>query len=130
MMVMIERCQTAIGRFSGFPAASLPRLRFDRRVAFKVLIRKDFLSRVETRKNFFPERQGKGGGGATLLSFALLRARRGSLLRGYCLFEVPSNLVPERVGARFWIARRGDLDRLVGARRRLRPPRVAVGVDH
>jgi hypothetical protein len=24
---------------------------------------------------------------------------------GYCLFEVPSNLIPHRVGARRWIAR-------------------------
>jgi MFS transporter, ACS family, tartrate transporter len=29
----------------------------------------------------------------------------GAFYGGYCLFEVPSNLVLERVGARFWIAR-------------------------
>src|SRR5271157_6494197 len=78
MMVMIERCQTAIGRFSGFPAASLPRLRFDRRVAFKVLIRKDFLSRVETRKNFFPEFPGAAGKGRGRRYPALFRPSSGS----------------------------------------------------
>src|SRR5271165_5815505 len=68
---LIGRCQTAIRRFSGFPAASLPRLRFDRRVACKVLIRNDFRYGRDPKKNFslsFPERQGRGG--ATLSSFA------------------------------------------------------------
>jgi hypothetical protein len=41
--------------FSGFPAVSLPRLRFDRKVASKVLIRRDFLVQGEPRKNSFPE---------------------------------------------------------------------------
>ena len=34
-----------------------------------------------------------------------LRARRQGIYVGYCLFEVPSNLILERVGARFWLAR-------------------------
>jgi len=29
----------------------------------------------------------------------------GAFYAGYCLFEVPSNLVLEKVGARFWLAR-------------------------
>src|SRR5437762_3624029 len=34
-----------------------------------------------------------------------LRPRRGHLLLGYFLFEVPSNLIMHRVGARVWMAR-------------------------
>src|SRR5271156_1727844 len=63
----------AIPRFLGFPAVSLPRLRFDREISVKLLIRADFWYRGESRKNFslsFPERQGTGGG-ATPLFFAL-----------------------------------------------------------
>jgi hypothetical protein len=55
MMAMIGRRQTAIRRFSGFPAVSLPRLRFDRKVARKVLIRNDFWVQGESRKIFSPE---------------------------------------------------------------------------
>jgi hypothetical protein len=40
---------------SSFPAGSLPRLRFGRRVASKVLIENDFSIRGELRKNFYPE---------------------------------------------------------------------------
>jgi hypothetical protein len=61
----------AIRRFSSFPAVSLPRPRFDRKVARKVLIRKDFSLQGESRKIFslsFPERQGRGEAGATLPS--------------------------------------------------------------
>src|SRR6516164_6245377 len=50
-----------------FPAASLPRPRFDRKVAYKALIRSHFLVKGEPRKNFslsFPARQGTGGGDA------------------------------------------------------------------
>jgi hypothetical protein len=54
-MATIGWCQTAIRRFSSFPAVSLPRLRFGRKAASKVLIRKDFLVQGEPQKNFFPE---------------------------------------------------------------------------
>ena len=53
--------QRAIRRFSGFPADTLPRLRFHQRVASKVLIRNDFLVQASPEKNLslsFPERQG------------------------------------------------------------------------
>ena len=52
MIALIVRCQAAIRRFSGFPAVSLPRRRFDRKVVYKILIRRDFVVRVEPRKNF------------------------------------------------------------------------------
>jgi hypothetical protein len=52
---MIGRCQTAIRGVSGFPAASLPRLRSNPRIAPKVFIRNDFWVRGEPRKNFYPE---------------------------------------------------------------------------
>src|SRR5208337_2680811 len=70
---MIAITAMAIPRFLDFPAVSLPRLRFDRKIAVKLLIRADFWYRGEPRKNFslsFPERQGTGGG-ATPLFFAL-----------------------------------------------------------
>jgi hypothetical protein len=41
--------------FSGFPAVSLPRLRFNQKAASKVLIKKDFLVQGEPRKIFSPE---------------------------------------------------------------------------
>jgi hypothetical protein len=68
MTALIGRCQMAIRRFSGFPATSLPRLRFYWKVAYKILIQNDFLAQTSLEKIFslsFPERQGKGGGGAT-----------------------------------------------------------------
>jgi hypothetical protein len=55
MTATIGRRQTAIRRFSGFPAVSLPRLRFDWKAASTLLIRKDFLVQGEPRKNFFHE---------------------------------------------------------------------------
>ena len=54
-------------RRSSFPAASLPRRRFDRKVAYKALIRNHFLVKGAPRKKFtlsFPARQGTGGGDA------------------------------------------------------------------
>ena len=73
---MIDRCRTAIGGFSDFPAASLPRPRSDRRVACKTLIRNDFFVRGRAPKNFYPEfpcaagngrgRQKGGGNGHAL----------------------------------------------------------------
>src|SRR6516225_1173094 len=60
---MTGQCRTGIQGFSSFPAVSLPRLRFDRRVACKVLIRNDFRYRANLKKIFtlsFPARQGKG----------------------------------------------------------------------
>ena len=54
-------------RRSSFPAASLPRRRFDRKVAYKALIRNHFLVKGAPRINFtlsFPARQGTGGGDA------------------------------------------------------------------
>jgi hypothetical protein len=72
MMAIDGRYRPRIQRFSDFPAVSLPRLRFDRRVARKVLIRKGFSMPGEPRKNFslsFPEWQGRGVGGVTLPSF-------------------------------------------------------------
>src|SRR5208283_1740993 len=71
MAAPIGRCRTAIRRFSGFPAVSLPRLRFGRRFASKALIRNGFSILDELGKNFtlsFPERQGRGGGGVSLPS--------------------------------------------------------------
>ena len=72
MIALMGLCRTAIRRFSGFPAVSLPRLRFGGRVARKMLIRRTFRFEASPKKIFtlsFPERQGKGGGGATLPSF-------------------------------------------------------------
>ena|SRR6516164_7769364 len=45
----------AQGRRLSFPAASLPRLRFDRKVAYKALIRNRFLVKGASRKKIFPE---------------------------------------------------------------------------
>ena len=56
----------AIGQFLGFPAVSLPRLRFGRTVACNGLIGNDFWVGGRARRNFslsFPERQGSGRGG-------------------------------------------------------------------
>ncbi len=39
------------------------------------------------------------------LSDAAFGLGAGLFFLGYCLFEVPSNLILERVGARLWIAR-------------------------
>ena len=65
MKALKDRCQRAIGQFSGFPAASLPRLRFGRKIVYKILIMKTFRFRASLKKIFslsFPERQGRGGG--------------------------------------------------------------------
>ena len=83
VMAMDGRYRTTIRRFSGFPAVSLPRLRFDRRVARKVLIRRGFSMPGEPRKIFslsFPERQGRGGGGAKPCRLSSLWRRRRLLL--------------------------------------------------
>src|SRR6516225_5119864 len=59
----------AQGRRSSFPAASLPRLRFGRKGAYKALIRNHFLVKGASRKKFslsFPARQGTGGATQTL----------------------------------------------------------------
>ena len=66
-------CKTAIRRFSGFPAGPLPRHRFGRQFACKILVRKDFSVRSRSEEIFYPEfpaAAGKGRGGATLPSFA------------------------------------------------------------
>jgi hypothetical protein len=76
---MIGQWQTAIRGFSSFPAGSLPRLRFGRRVVFKVLIKNDFSMWGEPQKNFYPEfpcAAGKGRGGATLPLWFLWRRDR------------------------------------------------------
>jgi hypothetical protein len=78
MIVLMGRCQTVIRCFSGFPAVSLPRPRFDLKIACKALTRNDFSMQSEPRKNFFPEfpvAAGKGRGGATLRSFVRLVPR-------------------------------------------------------
>jgi hypothetical protein len=78
MIASISRCQTAIRRFSDFPAASLPRLQFDRSVASKVLARRTFRCAASPAKIFslsFPERQGKARGRAGVLSTPALRWR-------------------------------------------------------
>src|SRR5271165_1647266 len=64
MMAIDGRYRPTIRRFSDFPAVSLPRLRFDRRVARKVLIRNGFSMPGESRKNFFPEFPGVAGKGS------------------------------------------------------------------
>ena len=66
-------CKTAIRRFSGFPAGSLPRHRLGRQFACKILIRRGFSVRSRSGKKFYPEfpgAAGKGRGGSTLPSFA------------------------------------------------------------
>jgi hypothetical protein len=55
MIALIARRETAIRWFSGFPAVSLPHLRFDRKVTRKILIRNDFSVRGEPREKFYPE---------------------------------------------------------------------------
>src|SRR5438309_575828 len=60
MTAIIDRVPTAIRQFSDYPAGSLPRLRFDLRIACKKLIRNDFYVRDEPRKNFFPEFSPRG----------------------------------------------------------------------
>src|SRR5271157_4519741 len=72
MMAMIGRCRTATRRFSGFPAGSLPRLRFDRKIARKVLITNDFPMRGEPRKNFYPVFPVAAGRGGAILPFSSL----------------------------------------------------------
>ena len=60
---MIGRCQRVIRGFSGFPAGSLPGLRFLSRVVAKPMILRDFSARGSLEKIFtlsFPCRQGKG----------------------------------------------------------------------
>jgi hypothetical protein len=52
-MAMTHRYRTAIRRFSGFPAVSLPRLRFGGDVAYNTLIVNDFPVAGEPGK-FFP----------------------------------------------------------------------------
>jgi ACS family tartrate transporter-like MFS transporter len=39
------------------------------------------------------------------LTASMFGTAAGAFFWGYCLFEVPSNLIMEKVGARFWIAR-------------------------
>jgi hypothetical protein len=59
--------------FRAFPAASLPRLRFDCRVARKFLIRNGFSIRGDRKKIFslsFPARQGKKGAATEPSPFA------------------------------------------------------------
>jgi hypothetical protein len=55
MTALIGLCQKAIRRFSGFPAVSLPRRRFDERVERKSLAGNDFSMHGALRKFFFPE---------------------------------------------------------------------------
>src|SRR6516162_3069710 len=62
MIALIGRCQAAIRAFSGFPAVSLPRLRFHRKIVCKAMIANEFSRQRESEKKFFPEfpsRQGK-----------------------------------------------------------------------
>src|SRR6516164_967035 len=66
-----------------FPAASLPCPRFDRKVAYKALIRSHFLVKGEPRKNFslsFPARQGTGGATQTLPANRVLRGASNYLI--------------------------------------------------
>src|SRR6516165_10039219 len=63
MIALTGRCQATIRAFSGFPAVSLPRLRFHRKIACKAMIATEFSRQRESEKNFslsFPSRQGKG----------------------------------------------------------------------
>src|SRR5208283_5514755 len=60
---MIAITAMAIPRFLDFPAVSLPRLRFDRKIAVKLLIRADFWCSGEPRENFSPEFPGAAGNG-------------------------------------------------------------------
>jgi hypothetical protein len=63
MLATIGQCQPAIRGFSGFPAGSLPCLRFSSIVAAKSMIARGFFGAGESQKNFplsFPERQGTG----------------------------------------------------------------------
>ena len=89
---MIGRCQTAIRGFSGFPAGSLPGLRFLPSVVAKSMISRDFPAWGEPRKIFslsFPVWQGTGeaalpprfgpfGAAAATGSAAMARSRRAS----------------------------------------------------
>src|SRR5271157_276591 len=68
--------------------ASLPRLRFGRRVACKVLIKNDFSMRDEPRKNFYPEFPVAAGKGEVALPcrlWSLWRRGRRRLGRRGCL---------------------------------------------
>jgi len=79
MIALMGRCQTAILRFSGFPAVSLPRLRFGRRVARKMLIRSTFRFEASPEKIFtlsFPSRQGKREAALPCRLSSLRRRRR------------------------------------------------------
>jgi hypothetical protein len=67
VVAMIGECQTAIRGFSSFLAGSLPRPRFGRRIASKVLIKNDFSIRGEPRKNFYPELPCAAGKGRARL---------------------------------------------------------------
>ena len=83
-------CKTAIRRFSGFPAGSLPRHRFGRQFACKILVGADFSRRVAFRKIFYPEfpgAAGKGNGGATLPSFTPSAPLPPRARRSWPLFE-------------------------------------------
>src|SRR6516165_9675964 len=76
MIALTGRCQAAIRAFSGFPAVSLPRLRFHRKIACKAMIANEFRGSASPRKNFslsFPSRQGKGE--AALPAFVPLAPR-------------------------------------------------------
>jgi len=103
MIALKDRCQRAIGQFSGFPAASLPRLRFGRKIVYKILIMKTFRFRASLKKNFFPEfprAAGKGRGVALPCCLSSFRRRcRVRLDRGLLLLAF-LRLTGPGVGAR------------------------------
>ena len=94
MSAMIGRSQTAIGRFSGFPAASLPRLRFLPSVVPKSMIVRGFSPRGEPQKFFpvFSRAAGKDRGRARLRRRRRLRAIAVTLPRdGEARSRVPAD---------------------------------------
>jgi hypothetical protein len=71
MLAMIGDAKGRSDRVSGFPAGSLPDLRFVLSVVLKSLIAREFSAWEEPQKIFFPvfpRAAGNGRGGATLVS--------------------------------------------------------------
>jgi|SRR5271163_2100296 len=92
MIALIGRYQEAIRGFSGFPAVSLPRLRFGQRIACRILIKKRLFDAARVRKNFFPEfpvAAGKGRGWRLPCRRSSLW-RRGRLRLGHRGFLLPA----------------------------------------
>jgi hypothetical protein len=83
---MVGRCQAAIRGFSGFPAGSLPSLRFLPSAVRKSMIARGFSVSGEPRKKFYPvfsRAAGNGRGGANPARFRPLW-RRGHRLGSHC----------------------------------------------